>query len=209
MVTSLLEQVVSGQAPDIQRFTAQQYHQMIEAGIILDGAPIELIDGLLVRKCRADAGSTATSHGKTHIHGITRLQRLDRQLESFNCYLQTQLPIAVSDDHEPEPDGAVLRGGPDDYRDRLPTPADVVAVIEVADRSLNFDRTTKQRVYATAQIPTYWIINLRARTVEVYTNPDAQAGEYQLRRDFQVGETVELPISESQCLEIAVGDLLP
>jgi Uma2 family endonuclease len=43
-------------------------------------------------------------------------------------------------------------------------------VIEVADVSLAYDRTTKLRLYAEAGIPEYWIVDCMAEAVEVYRN---------------------------------------
>lgn len=46
--------------------------------------------------------------------------------------------------------------------------------IEVADATLERDRGIKQRIYARAGIPIYWILNLRDRQIEVYTQPATQ-----------------------------------
>ena len=48
-------------------------------------------------------------------------------------------------------------------------------IIEVADSSLAYDRTTKLRLYAAAGISEYWIVDCTAEAVEVYRNP-APAG---------------------------------
>lgn len=55
--------------------------------------------------------------------------------------------------------------------------ADVVLVIEVADATLERERTIKQRIYARAGIAIYWILNLRDRQLEVYTEPLADTTE--------------------------------
>src|SRR5213076_3246346 len=89
-------------------------------------------------------------------------------------YLDSQEPIAAPDS-EPEPDLFVVRGDPRDYPDRQPGPPDVPLVIEIAERSLRTDRGAKKRVYARAAIPVYWIVNLKARQIELYTDPDSDA----------------------------------
>jgi hypothetical protein len=38
----------------LEPISVERYHRMIAAGILPEGAPIELIDGLLVRKDRSD-----------------------------------------------------------------------------------------------------------------------------------------------------------
>jgi hypothetical protein len=56
MNTPLLEQVVAGRAPGVLPLTIDQYYRMIAAGILREGEPTELIDGILVRKDRSDRG---------------------------------------------------------------------------------------------------------------------------------------------------------
>jgi Uma2 family endonuclease len=82
-----------------------------------------------------------------------------------------QNPLALDDESAPEPDLAVVRGSPADFRDAHPTrPA---LVIEVAESSLQFDRITKSSLYARAGIADYWIVNLIDRVVEIYRDPAA------------------------------------
>ncbi len=50
MSTTLFDEVRSGTAPSLVPITVEQFHLMIHNGIVLEGAPIELIDGLMVRK---------------------------------------------------------------------------------------------------------------------------------------------------------------
>jgi hypothetical protein len=55
-----------------------------------------------------------------------------------------------------------------------PTPAETFVVIEISDeRTLLEDRTKKNRMYAGAGIPIYWIVDLEYGSVEVYTDPIA------------------------------------
>jgi Uma2 family endonuclease len=77
-----------------------------------------------------------------------------------------------------------------------PLPADIALLVEVADSSLNRDRTEKGRLYAAAGIPVYWIINLVEGPVEVYTGPSGpgpNAG-YLQRQDYGPQDDVPLQI---------------
>ncbi|MFN3927360.1 MAG: Uma2 family endonuclease [Pseudanabaenaceae cyanobacterium] len=47
----------------------------------------------------------------------------------------------------------------------------ILLIIEVADISLKYDRTTKLTLYAENQIPEYWIANLERGTLEIYRQP--------------------------------------
>jgi Uma2 family endonuclease len=86
--------------------------------------------------------------------------------------VRVQLPLALSDHSEPEPDLAVV--APGDYKQAHPAAADVRLIIEVADSSLADDRGFKAEEYAAAGIPEYWIINLIDQLVEVHTRPIRQ-----------------------------------
>jgi Uma2 family endonuclease len=46
-----------------------------------------------------------------------------------------------------------------------------VLVIEVAETSLAYDRSTKRRIYAEAGIPEYWVVDCAAETVEMHRGP--------------------------------------
>jgi len=70
---------------------------------------------------------------------------------------------------DPAPDIAVVPGAIDDYRDHHPSTA--VLVVEVADTSLEFDRTRKMAMYARAGMADYWILNLADRRLEVSRDP--------------------------------------
>ena len=208
MLTTLIDEVRSGAAPPLVPITVDQLSQMIRTGIIHDGDPIELIDGLLVRKDRSALGENIKAHHPRHALLISRLERLLRaQSEVAGFHLQTQLPVTLNNINAPESDVAVVRGTEEDYSDRHPGPADLPLVIEVADSSLGTDRSTKQRLYATAGVPQYWLVNLPESRVEVYEQPDAASGTYAQQTICAPGQTVAWNLSPTQHLEISVTDL--
>ena len=45
-------------------------------------------------------------------------------------------------------------------------------LIEVAESSLRYDRSTKLRLYADAGIPEYWLIDCAAESVDVFRTPE-------------------------------------
>ena len=79
--------------------------------------------------------------------------------------VRVQLPLALSDDSEPEPDLAVVPPG--SYRDGHPRRA--LLVIEVADSPLRKDRREKGALYAEAGVPEYWIVDTTGERVEVHS----------------------------------------
>ena len=209
MSMTLLDEVRSGTGLPLVPISLDQYQHMIDSGILLDGDSIELLDGLLVRKDRSGCGGDIMTHHPRHALLIKRLQRLFIPVcESVGWHVQIQLPVALTNFNAPEPDVAIVRGTEENYADRHPGPSDLLVVIEVADSSLSIDRTTKQRLYATAGIPKYWVINLPESLVDVYESPDAAAGKYARQTTYVMGQTISWSISPQQCLEIHVAELL-
>ncbi len=205
--TNLLDELAAGRAPGLVPLSVDQFHRMIAAGILRDGEPVELIEGMLVRKGRGPLGGDEIIHGPHHALVVARLQRLSSRLVTLGCHLRSQLPVTLSAVDEPEPDLVIVRGEPDDFADRHPGPADVLLVVEVADSSLAFDRTTKQRLYAAAGIPAYWIINLPDDRIEVFEDPRPDEGLY--GRHLEVGRagTARVGLGVER-LQVSAADVL-
>ena len=106
----------------------------------------------------------------------------------------------------PEPDVVVVRGNWRDYANRYPEPADVAMVVEVASSSLHEDRMMAV-IHGAGGVPTYWIINLVDRQVEVYSDPFQ--GGYRSRVEFKPGQAIPVVIDGRQVGTIAVDDVLP
>jgi Uma2 family endonuclease len=138
----------------LHRLDVQTYNRMVVSGL-LEGERVELLDGLVV---------DLSPHSPQHAAAI---RMLTRHFAAARAWLQVQLPIEVAPDSAPEPDLALLAHQPP--ADRHPTTA--LLVIEIAVSSQAIDAGIKARLYAAAGIPTYWLIDLPARTVEVRTMP--------------------------------------
>lgn len=207
MGVSILEEIAGRRSPAIMPLTVEQLHRMLETGVLREGDPVELVDGILVYKDRGDSQG-GKMHGPGHSRTVSRVQRVFRVVEAHDHFVHAQLPVTLGSIQEPEPDGAIVRGTPDDYPDRHPGPQDIAATIEVAHSSLRYDRTTKQRIYATAGIPVYLIVNLPESQIEVYENPVPAEGRYARRTDFKPGETIRLPLTPAVSIEVAVSDIL-
>jgi Uma2 family endonuclease len=117
--------------------------------------------------------------------------------------IQVQMPLALGQASEPEPDVAVVPGSFRDYPDAHPDHA--VLIVEVADTSLEFDRTQKAELYARSRIPEYWIVNLVDRRLEVFRGP--QASRYDIQLLFNADDSVS-PIIVPQ-MRLHVASLLP
>ena len=182
------------------RLTVPQYHEMIDAGILGEDDPVELLDGCLITKM---------SKNSPHRTANVRLNQVLARLVPPGYHYELQDPITLQTS-EPEPDASIIRGEPDDF-ERHPGAADTVLVIEVAHDSLERDRNWKRRIYAAAGIPVYWIVNLVDRRLEVFSQPaDSPLGmDYSITFEVGESETVSLVLDGVEVGAIPVSDLLP
>lgn len=145
----------------LRRLTVAQYDAMGRAGILGPDDRVELLEGWLVEKM---------TKNPPHRIVCREVRVLLERLVPPAWYVEAQEPI-VTADSEPEPDVAIIRGQSRDYATSNPPASAVGLVIEVADTSLARDREIKGRIYARAGIARYWLLDLTARSVEVYTRP--------------------------------------
>jgi Uma2 family endonuclease len=93
--------------------------------------------------------------------------------------VDTQNPVVLGEDSEPQPDSAILKPRTDFYAGRHPGPEDVLLLVEVADTSAAFDRSVKVPLYVRHGIPELWLVDLAAKLVEVYRVPRPEFADYQ------------------------------
>jgi Uma2 family endonuclease len=154
-----------------------EYEKLVELGMFDEDERIELIRGFLV---------PMSPIGPPHSSTIDRLNKILVFAIGDNGIVRVQNPIAATDDSEPEPDFTVVANG--DYTKEHPERA--LLLVEVADSSLAFDRGVKLGIYAECYVPEYWIVNVKARRVEVYRGPDGTT--YTSLRHYHPGETITL-----------------
>jgi hypothetical protein len=208
MSSSILDEVVAGRAPVPMTFTVAQFHHMLATGVLRDGQPVELIDGVVMPKNRAAAGENVMSHGKRHAVVVTRIQRLLERGTAGDAHIRVQFPVTLSDRSEPESDIAVVRGMDTDYLKSHPLPRDVLLVVEVADSSLDYDRETKGRLYAAAGIPLFWIANLVDDQIEVFESPQRRRRRYERCNSIRAGQSVAVKLGEGRLLSLPAAKLL-
>jgi Uma2 family endonuclease len=94
-----------------------------------------------------------------------------RYLSANKYIISVQNPIQLSSYSLPQPDVVVAH-----YREGLLEkhiqPQDIALLIEVSDSSYDYDRHTKLKEYAAANVAEYWIVNLSQQQIEVYTRPE-------------------------------------
>lgn len=196
----LVESVPLDATDGLWRFSVDNYHQMLEHGILWEGAPVELLDGLLVQKM-----PTSTDHAT-----VARLvAALLRQVVPAGWFVDEDKPMTIQPRSEPEPDTSVIRGRIRDYLRRHPSPTDTALVVEVSYSSYARDRGEKWAIYARDGVPVYWIVNLEAAParLEVYSLP--VDGEYTQAATLTAADRADVVLDGVVVGSVAVAELLP
>ena len=162
-----------------KKFTVGQYHQMIESGILTDRDHVELIQGEIIEMSPV---------GRRHAACVDRLNELFVLKFFQKALIRVQSPILLSDNSEPQPDVSILQRREDFYSAGHPTPADIFALVEVSDSTIEFDRDVKVPMYAQEHIPEVWLVNLNDALVERYRQPTDNI--YQQLQIFNLGEAL-------------------
>jgi Uma2 family endonuclease len=183
-----------------RRWTRIEYEGLVEHGVFGEDERLELLDGLLVVR---------EPQGSRHGAAVAALCEILARGFGAGFHVRPQLPVALDDTSEPEPDLVVVRGGPWDYASAHPSTP--LLVVEIAETSLAIDRRHKGGLYARAGIADYWIVNLPEAVLEVYREPVPAAARFgweyrdvrRLARDAAV-----FPLA-APAVRIPVADLLP
>jgi Uma2 family endonuclease len=179
----------------VYRMTVDEFERVAGS---LDDDQVELLDGYLVWR---------DDMKPAHVLATERLRRrLDRMIPD-GYFVREEKPIRIPEFDEPRPDISIVRGDPELFVQRHPGPQDVLLLIEVSETSLDRDRGKKKFNYARSGIPTYWIVNLVDRQIEVHTNPGPDG--YQSSQILNPGQEVAVVIEGLEAGRIAVADILP
>jgi len=180
-----------------KRFTIAEYHRLIELGFFGENERVELIKGEIIQMA---------AKGKSHSTFNRRLIRELTQLLGNRATLQSQDPISIPPNSEPEPDLAILRNRADDYLIDNPCPSDILLLIEISNSTLKYDQEVKLPLYAEAGISDYWVFNLIDNCLECYSQPyqDSQGKfGYRCKLIFLPNEFVNLPSFPDLVLDLS------
>ena len=186
--------------PPLRRWSRRDYDRLVELGFF-DGERLELLDGLL---------AVREPQGSRHSAGVRAVVDALGDALGRAWRVDSQLPIALDDDSEPEPDVSVVPRDPRRYREAHPSRP--VLVVEIAESSYRIDHDYKSSLYARAGVPEYWIVDVVRDRVEVLRVPevwsDAVVG-------WRYGSVATLDRSATVTplfapdVTISVADLLP
>ena len=188
--------------PARHHWSRAQFERAIEAGLFEPGSALELIGGEITLKM--------SPQNSPHAAAIGAMQYALEDVFSDGYWVRVQLPLALTDDSEPEPDLAVVIGSWRDYTKSHPTGA--ALIVEISDTTLAIDRGAKASMYASAGAAEYWIVNLRDRVLEVHRQPspmDDQPFGYHFLSVTRHTEAEGVASLSRPDAVILVADLLP
>ncbi len=201
MSTATAIPITYGRDASWAKFSVERYQRMTETGILTAEDKVELLENYVVLKMPKNP----PHDGTIDLVNAAIPPRLPP-----GWFVRVQQTVALHDS-QPEPDLAIVRGTARTYLKRRPHATDVGFLVEVADSSLLRDQQDKIRIYARADIPCYWIVNLVDRRVEVYSQPTGPVAvpEYQSTQTFQLGNDVPIILDGQTAGVVAASDLLP
>ena len=147
---------------------------MVEAGAMLDTAPVELIEGVLVEMA---------SKNRRHEMYKTWITKSAVFACADDFVAAPESTLYLSEETFTEPDLCLCPRGkvpPDLAGD------EVLLVLEIADTTARYDLNTKARIYATHGVRDYWVVDVNREVTVVHRNP---AGE-------RFGSVLDVPFDQ-------------
>lgn len=175
-------------------FTRSEYYALAWVGILSPDERLELVEGQIFHK---------SPYSPRHATCVRRLASAFLRPADGKYTVGVVSPLVLDDLSETRPDLTLLLERGDFYSRSHPTPRDVRLLIEVADTTIELDRTLKIPLYAKNGIPEVWLVDLTRNTLEAHREPSGSA--YQDVRQLRAGDRVS-PQAFPE-LELDVGDL--
>ena len=181
--------------PTRKHFTRAEYHFLADNGFLRD-ARYELLGGDIIAQM-----PQKELHGSLVMAIIFLMARLFGE-----TFVRCQMPVALANDGEPEPDILVTRSPRTVYQNgATPTSADALLVVEVSVTTLAYDTDDKATKYAESGIADYWVVDADNRRLLVYRNP--VGGVYPVPLVLTDADTVS-PLPNPTAI-VPVKELLP
>lgn len=172
------------------KWSIDDYHRMIEAGILTDRR-VELLSGEIIEMSPESPLHTVYGEG---------LANYLRACLKGRAWIREARPITLADS-EPELDIAVVRLPWFQYSQHHPFSEDIFWLIEISDSTLNKDLNEKKQLYAQAGILEYWVVDVKAKKVLVFREPEGII--YRIQLEYSTGKIaplvfhdVEIPIEK-------------
>lgn len=197
-------QVVEFDVPEYEydpiRWTVAEFCEMMDLPKFQDRKYI-LIDGEIFKMPRPSPRHEGT---------IAIAMRILQSVIPSDHYVRVNLGFPLGFETEPIPDLAIAKGAAEDHLDSHPESSPLF--VEVSDSTLALDLRVKYHLYAAANIPEYWVLDIASKKVHLHRNPIADADA---PRGFRYASVQVLTAADSFAplafpeKTIRVADLLP
>lgn len=181
------------------RWTVDLFHAVNSTGVFKGRRPM-LIRGVLLEQGPMNP---------PHALAVELLTGLLPFVFGPGWRMRVQLPLVLGRDTDPLPDLAMIAGS---ARGETEHPTTAALVVEVSDTTLTDDMTEKAELYATANIPEYWVLDLNARCLHVLRDPAPlpnNLGATAYNTHLTLGPTDAVSPLAAPAGTITVSDLLP
>jgi Uma2 family endonuclease len=155
--------------PRTFHWTREEYHRLADQGYFQDRR-VELIEGEIIEMPVLKPP-----------HVMAMILTADVLGAAFGrgFHVRTQAPLNLGEASEPEPDLAVVPGGPRDYPEH---PTTALLVVEVSETTLAIDRGRKASLYARGTLPitgssTSWTASWKSVAPRCRTPPSPSASD--------------------------------
>ena len=185
----------ASQLPNRRKWTRAEYSRAWQSGVF-GQTKVELINGeIIVKAPRSPQRATAI---------VLASQVLWRVFAAST--VRIQMPLVVSDISEP--DLAVVAGQPRDYPNH---PSAALLTMQISTDTLASDLGVKAALYAQAQVPEYWVVDINARLLHVHRMPiasDSLPNGYGYQSVMRLTETDNVSSLAAPQSSISIADLL-
>ena len=182
-------------APKPVKLTIEDFIRLNDAGAFDAYAKTELIDGVVVAM-----NAQLSTHARVQSRFFRRLaDAVEAVMPGYEAWVEVS--TAIPPPTLPQPDRGVTRC---EATGRAPGPvATIPLLVEVADTTKRYDLGKKARIYATAGVPEYWVIDIPGKVIHRLWAP--AGGSYESKGQVAFDKTVHA--ATIQGLSVATSGL--
>ncbi|CAN5526216.1 Uma2 family endonuclease [soil metagenome] len=164
------------------RISADAFVFLAESGLLEDTDRVELCEGQIIEK---------PMQGFRHQFACEALEEVLMGRMPQPLRARANPSIRISEKSVLDPDFAILSRSTAEIG-RIPMAEEVVVVFEVGDSTIDYDREDKRLAYAASGIPLFWLFDMPASQLLIYTEP--KDGDYAQVQTYRGEDEIELPI---------------
>jgi Uma2 family endonuclease len=150
--------------PKLATFTADEFDLMARRGDFARRCHVELLDGVIY-----EMNAQYARHARVK---LTLANLLISTLASRqNVEVFVEVSVKLGDHSVPMPDIVLAHTT---AADGFVPAKDVLLLIEIADSTLRTDLGRKQKLYAAANIPEYWVVDVEGKIIHQHAQPSGE-----------------------------------